>query len=175
MGSRPSKLSPSMLGLRSSPREDPFLLKNQHVAQKSPIKSIVPKATTLTRVHENGLVTPRSHGRSAIYSMARTPYARVYPGSMLKVCHLLNDIFYHDVSSVEIYIWSLLQGAGVAVEGEPSSSARHAIDHDMLSGSKQGVQILVITSPIIFSLYFIVLFERYFSGFSFFPPLFFRY
>ncbi|KAG4982997.1 hypothetical protein JHK87_027746 [Glycine soja] len=114
MGSRPSKLSPSMLGLRSSPREDPFLLKNQHVAQKSPIKSIVPKATTLTRVHENGLVTPRSHGRSAIYSMARTPYARVYPGSMLK-------------------------GAGVAVEGEPSSSARHAIDHDMLSGSKQGV------------------------------------
>ncbi|KAH1034944.1 hypothetical protein GLYMA_20G070600v4 [Glycine max] len=114
MGSRPSKLSPSMLGLRSSPREDPFLLKNQHVAQKSPVKSIVPKATNLARVHENGFVTPRSHGRSAIYSMARTPYARVYPGSMSK-------------------------GAGVAVEGDPSSSAQHVIDHDMLSGSKHGV------------------------------------
>ncbi|RDX64251.1 Nuclear pore complex protein NUP1, partial [Mucuna pruriens] len=114
MGSRPSKLSPSMLGLRSSPREDPTLLKSQHFAQKSPIMSIVPRATTLTRVHENGFVTPRSRGRSAIYNMARTPYARVYPGSMPK-------------------------GAGVAVEGEPSSSAQHAIDHDMFSGSKQGV------------------------------------
>ncbi|TKY53560.1 Nuclear pore complex protein NUP1 [Spatholobus suberectus] len=114
MGSRPSKLSPSMLGLRSSPREDPTLLKSQRFAQKSPIMSIMPRATTFTRVHENGFVTPRSHGRSAIYNMARTPYARVYPGPMPK-------------------------GAGVAVEGQPSSSAQHAIDHDMLSGSKQGL------------------------------------
>nr|KYP51934.1 hypothetical protein KK1_026143 [Cajanus cajan] len=115
MGSRPSKLSPSMLGLRSSPREETALLKSQHFAQKSPIMSIVPRATsTLSRVHENGFVTPRSRGRSAIYSMARTPYARAYPGSLPKV-------------------------ARAAVEGEPSSSAQNAVDHDMISGSKQGV------------------------------------
>ncbi|XP_061358403.1 nuclear pore complex protein NUP1-like isoform X2 [Gastrolobium bilobum] len=112
MGSRPSKVSQSMLGLRNPPREDPTLLRNQHFAQKSPVMSIVPRATTLARVHENGFVTPRSHGRSAIYRMARTPYARVYPTSTLK-------------------------GVGVAVEGEPSSSAQYALDHDMLSGSKQ--------------------------------------
>jgi len=86
MGSRSSKLSPSMLGLRSSPREDPTLLKSQNFAQKSPIMSIVPRTTTLTRVHENGFVTPRSRGRSAIYNMARTPYSRVHPGSLPKVC-----------------------------------------------------------------------------------------
>jgi len=85
MGSRSSKLSPSMLGIRSSPREDPTLLRSQNFSQKSPIMSIVPRATTLTRVHENGFVTPRSRGRSAIYNMARTPYSRVHPGSVPKV------------------------------------------------------------------------------------------
>ncbi|XP_047177152.1 nuclear pore complex protein NUP1 isoform X2 [Vigna umbellata] len=114
MGSRSSKLSPSMLGLQSSAREDPTLLKSQNFAQKSPIMSIVPRATTLTRVHENGFVTPRSHGRSAIYNMARTPYSRVRPGSALK-------------------------GSSVAVEGAPSSSTQHVTDHHMLSGSKQGL------------------------------------
>ncbi|ESW17368.1 hypothetical protein PHAVU_007G233800 [Phaseolus vulgaris] len=114
MGSRSSKLSPSMLGIRSSPREDPTLLRSQNFSQKSPIMSIVPRATTLTRVHENGFVTPRSRGRSAIYNMARTPYSRVHPGSVPK-------------------------GARVDVEGEPSSSAHHVIDHHMHSGSKQGL------------------------------------
>lgn len=85
MGSRPSKVSPSMLSLRSPPSGDPTLLKDHHFAQKSPIMSIVPRATNLTRVRENGFVTPRSRGRSAIYNMARTPYSRVYPTSTLKV------------------------------------------------------------------------------------------
>ncbi|XP_022640341.1 nuclear pore complex protein NUP1 isoform X2 [Vigna radiata var. radiata] len=114
MGSRSSKLSPLMLGLQSSAREDPTLLRSQNFAQKSPIMSIVPRATTLTRVHENGFVTPRSHGRSAIYNMARTPYSRVRPGSVPK-------------------------GTSVAVEGVPSSSTQHVTDHHMLSGSKQGL------------------------------------
>ncbi|OIW01468.1 hypothetical protein TanjilG_19394 [Lupinus angustifolius] len=112
MGSRPSKVSPSMLRLRSLPREDQALLKSQHFTSNSPIMSIVPRATTsLARVHDNGFLTPRSRGRSAIYSMARTPYARAYPSSTL--------------------------GVGVAL-GEPSSSAQYALDHDMLSRSKQG-------------------------------------
>ncbi|XP_061353687.1 nuclear pore complex protein NUP1-like [Gastrolobium bilobum] len=96
MGSRPSKVSQSMLGLRNPPREDPTLLRNQNFA--TPVMSIVPRANPC-RVHENGFVTPRSHGRSAIYRMAQ---ARVYPTST--VCHLLNGTLDNSVSSVEIFI-----------------------------------------------------------------------
>ncbi|XP_061353690.1 nuclear pore complex protein NUP1 isoform X3 [Gastrolobium bilobum] len=145
MGSRPSKVSQSMLGLRNPPREDPTLLRNQHFAQKSPVMSIVPRATTLARVRENGFVTPRSHGRSAIYRMARTPYARVYPISTLKGVGFVTPRS-HGRSAIyrmartpyaRVYPTSTLKGVGVAVEGEPSSSAQYALDHDMLSGSKQ--------------------------------------
>ncbi|XP_019413388.1 PREDICTED: nuclear pore complex protein NUP1-like isoform X2 [Lupinus angustifolius] len=111
MGNRPSKVSQSMLGLRSQPTEDSTLLKSQHCTLKSPIMSIVPRATSLARDHDNGFLTQNSRGRSAIYSMARTPYARVYPAST--------------------------QGVGVAVEGRPSSLAQYALDHNILSGSKQ--------------------------------------
>lgn len=34
---------------------------------------------------------------------------------------------------------TVLQGGEHAVEGEPSSSSRSALDHDVLSGSKPGV------------------------------------
>lgn len=90
MGSRPSKVSPSKLNLQSSVlREDSTLLNSQYFPPKSPIMSIVSRATSHDRLHENGFVTPRSRGRSAIYSMARTPYSRVYPISTLKVCIFL--------------------------------------------------------------------------------------
>ncbi|CAL0328496.1 unnamed protein product [Lupinus luteus] len=112
MGSRPSKVSQSMLGLRSPPTEDSTLLKSQHCTLKSPTMSIVPRATSLARDHhDNGFLTQKTRGRSAIYSMARTPYARVYPASK--------------------------QGVGVAVEGGPSSLSQYALDHNILSGSKQ--------------------------------------
>ncbi|XP_028799423.1 nuclear pore complex protein NUP1 [Neltuma alba] len=108
MGSRPSKVSPSKLNSQSlSLREDPY-----HIPQKSPVMSIVPRATSHDKLHENGFVTPRSQGRSAIYSMARTPYARVYPTSTTKAVRL-------------------------PIEGGPSSSAQSALDHESLSGSKK--------------------------------------
>lgn len=88
MGSRHSKVSSSMLGIPAL-GEDPTLLKSESFPYKSPITSIVPRASRHAAVHENGFVTPRSHGRSAIYSMARTPYARIYPTSALKVCLFL--------------------------------------------------------------------------------------
>ncbi|KAJ1404788.1 hypothetical protein SESBI_26366 [Sesbania bispinosa] len=113
MGSRHSKISSSMLGMQNPVlEEDPFLLKNENFPRKSPIMSIMPRATKHAAVHENGFVTPRTHGRSAIYSMARTPYTRIYPTSNLKSGRL-------------------------AVEGEPSSSSQFALDRDMHSGSKQ--------------------------------------
>ncbi|XP_027364074.1 nuclear pore complex protein NUP1-like isoform X2 [Abrus precatorius] len=114
MGSRPSKVSSSILGMQTSAlREDPTLVKSENIPFKSPIMSIVPRATRHAAVHENGFVTRRSHGRTAIYNMARTPYARIYPTSTVK-------------------------GDGLAVEGEPFSSSQSALHHDMLSGSKQG-------------------------------------
>ncbi|XP_073037093.1 LOW QUALITY PROTEIN: uncharacterized protein [Primulina eburnea] len=58
MGSRPSKVSPSMLGTQS--------------------------------LAENGLVTPKSQGRLAIYSMARNPYSRIHPYSIQKGIRFTN-------------------------------------------------------------------------------------
>ncbi|KAK6933628.1 hypothetical protein RJ641_036522, partial [Dillenia turbinata] len=76
MGSRPSKVSPSMLGFRSQAlRQDAPLLNNQPFASHSPVISHVPNSS-FHGVLENGFATPRSRGRSAIYSMARTPYSR---------------------------------------------------------------------------------------------------
>ncbi|KAG4997878.1 hypothetical protein JHK82_028650 [Glycine max] len=120
MGSRPSKVSSSILGMQTlALREDPTLVNSENVPLKSPIMSIVPRATRHAAVHENGFVTSRSRGRSAIYNMARTPYARIYPTSTLK-------------------------GGGCAVEGEPSSSSQFALNHDVRSGSKLGVQVLSV-------------------------------
>lgn len=96
MGSRNSKVSSSMLGMRNPALgEDSTPLKSENLSLKSPIMSIVPRATRHAAVHENGRVTSRSHGRSAIYSMARTPYSRICPTSTLKVCLSLNDILDH--------------------------------------------------------------------------------
>ncbi|KAI4351237.1 hypothetical protein L6164_005614 [Bauhinia variegata] len=110
MGSRQSKVSPSILSLQSPAlREDTTPLKHQYFPPKSSVLPIVPRTSSQTRVPENGSITSRSRGRSAIYSMARTPYARVYPTSTSK-----------------------------AVEGGPSSSYHSPLDHDNPSGSKQG-------------------------------------
>ncbi|PHU27770.1 hypothetical protein BC332_06102 [Capsicum chinense] len=77
MGSRPSKVSPSMLSTRSQVlREDTSLLTNVQYVQRSPIPSGTTKTTGFLGIRENGFTTPRSRGRSAIYSMARTPYFR---------------------------------------------------------------------------------------------------
>ncbi|KAL7147039.1 hypothetical protein ABFS83_06G081500 [Erythranthe nasuta] len=78
MGSMPSKVSPSVLGMRGQvARKDmrgdiPFF-------SKSPTTSLSKKTSTPLAAPENGFLTPRARGRSAIYSMARTPYSRVNP------------------------------------------------------------------------------------------------
>ncbi|CAH1430856.1 unnamed protein product [Lactuca virosa] len=63
MGSRPTKLAPSPLGLTSHNTTTSL--------QKT---SITPKTANNFKGLENGFLTPRSRGRSAMYSMARTPY-----------------------------------------------------------------------------------------------------
>ncbi|KFK38455.1 hypothetical protein AALP_AA3G115600 [Arabis alpina] len=82
MGSRPSEVTPSMLGLRGQGvREDSVFLNRTPFPSKSPTMSLGPKPSG-KRPLENGFVTPRSRGRSAVYSMARTPYSR--PQSAVK-------------------------------------------------------------------------------------------
>ncbi|KAG7581026.1 hypothetical protein ISN44_As08g007680 [Arabidopsis suecica] len=86
MGSRPSEVTPSMLGLRGQAgREDSVFLNRTPFPQKSPTMSLVSKPSG-QRPLENGFVTPRSRGRSAVYSMARTPYSR--PQSTVKIWSL---------------------------------------------------------------------------------------
>lgn len=95
MGSRPSKVSPSMLGLRSQAlREDANLLDNVSYPPKTPVHVGIPK---------NGFMNPRSRGRSAIHGsyaihdMARPPYLNVNPTADQKVyflaCYCLRNSF----------------------------------------------------------------------------------
>lgn len=77
MGRRPAKLSPSTLSLGSQPtKQGSMLFNDTKTLPKTPITSLVPKTTGTFKVSENGLTTPKSRGRSAIYNMARTPYYR---------------------------------------------------------------------------------------------------
>ncbi|CAK9180961.1 unnamed protein product [Ilex paraguariensis] len=115
MGSRPLKVSPSILGLRSqAPKEDAILPSNVPFPPKSPFTSLVSKTAVHVGVPDNGFTTPRSRSRSAIYSMARTPYSRVYSTASQKGTKYTNS------------------GYG----GSPSSSLR-TWEHDGELGSKQ--------------------------------------
>ncbi|CAI9768374.1 unnamed protein product [Fraxinus pennsylvanica] len=85
MGSGASKISPSKLGMRSQiGREDARLLSNVPFTPKAPVMSSTTRAAVDVGVPENGFITPRSRGRSAIYNMTRTPYPRVNPTAILK-------------------------------------------------------------------------------------------
>ncbi|KAF7849428.1 hypothetical protein BT93_L0811 [Corymbia citriodora subsp. variegata] len=80
MGSRPPKVAPSIPGTRTQTiREDSTIFTYSQQALKSPVMSLVPWSSPRLGALENGYMTPRSRGRSAIYSMARTPYSRVLP------------------------------------------------------------------------------------------------
>jgi hypothetical protein len=86
MGSRPSKVSPSMLESRCQPfRDNSTALINHTFTPKSPMMSLTPRSSGCPGVPENYFVTPRSRGRSAIYNMARTPYSRVHASTGLQV------------------------------------------------------------------------------------------
>lgn len=115
MGNRPSKVSPSMLGLRGQAiREDASLISDIPFRPKSPAMSLGPKSIRFG-VNENGFMSPRSRGRSAIYNMARTPYSRLQPTSTIK-------------------------GTGAAFDGNggpsSSSSSQYAWDNGEPSASK---------------------------------------
>ncbi|KAF7148749.1 hypothetical protein RHSIM_Rhsim03G0094000 [Rhododendron simsii] len=110
MCSRPSKVSPSMLGLRSQAlREDPNLLDNVSYPPKTPVHVGIP---------ENGFMNPRSRGRSAIYDMAHTPYLNVNPTPDQKGSRSVFDGY-----------------GGPSASASPSSV--YPREHDAQRGSKQ--------------------------------------
>lgn len=77
MENRPHKLCPSQLVPRSQVlREESTLLSNRLFSVASPSMSLVPRSSGQVGLAENGFVTPRSKGRTAIYNMARTPYSK---------------------------------------------------------------------------------------------------
>ncbi|EPS67469.1 hypothetical protein M569_07306 [Genlisea aurea] len=77
MGSRGSKVSPSMLGVqRNYSREDSEFRNNGASASKSLFVPSTEKKSISSDAIKNDFTTPRSRGRSAIYDMARTPYSR---------------------------------------------------------------------------------------------------
>ncbi|KAH0904954.1 hypothetical protein HID58_044457 [Brassica napus] len=82
MCSRPSEVTPSMVRSHGQTgREDSVSLNRTPFPSKSRTMSLVPKLSG-SRPLENGFLTPRSRGKSAVYSMARTPYLR--PQSTIK-------------------------------------------------------------------------------------------
>lgn len=92
MGGRPSKISPSKLGLRSQVfKENSAVLSN--LPSNLPVTPFMPRTSGHAEAPLNGFITPRSHGRSAIYSMARTPYSRIHQ-STLKVYTLATIFFF---------------------------------------------------------------------------------
>lgn len=117
MGSRPSKVSPSMLSTGSQVvRENTPLLTNVHYVQRSPVPSVTTRTAGFFGVRENGFTTPRSRGRSAIYSMARTPYSRVRQTDVQKG------------TSSENYV------SGGSLSSKPVA------EHNVLFGSKQALK-----------------------------------
>ncbi|KAH1038135.1 hypothetical protein J1N35_039878 [Gossypium stocksii] len=85
MGSRPSKVSTSMHGLQNQvPRRDLSSPSNRIFRPKFSTMSLVPRSSGHVGSLGNGFMTPRSRGRSAIYSMAQTPYSRVNSSTLIK-------------------------------------------------------------------------------------------
>ncbi|XP_018857851.1 nuclear pore complex protein NUP1 isoform X2 [Juglans regia] len=110
MGSRPLNVSPSMLGIRSRAfGEDSTIISSRPFPPKLPVMSLVPRSSGNVGYTENGFTTPRSRGRSAIYSMARTPYSRVHPASSLKG---VGPIVSYDGPSTAAWEQDKLHGSG---------------------------------------------------------------
>ncbi|XP_047978219.1 nuclear pore complex protein NUP1 isoform X2 [Salvia hispanica] len=85
MGSRPSQVSPSLLGMRNQLGKERTVFHADTLNPSwTPIVSLAKRSSVSMSAVENGFITPRSQGRSAIYTMPRTPYSRVHRTSTLK-------------------------------------------------------------------------------------------
>ncbi|KAK8504267.1 hypothetical protein V6N13_062616 [Hibiscus sabdariffa] len=116
MGCRTTEVSVSRPGLQNQvPRGNLISPNNKILSSTSSAMSLVPRSSVHAGSVGNSFVTPRLRGRSAIYSMARTPYSRVNSAIPLKSSGT----------------------ASVAFGG--SSSLQSAREQNRISGSSQGV------------------------------------
>ncbi|CAN1174410.1 Nuclear pore complex protein NUP1 [Linum perenne] len=100
MGSRPSKVSPSMLGFPSQPwKEDSAPRLSQNFLLKGPTPSSIYRTPSRAGLTDNGFMTPRSRGRSAVYSMARTPYSRTQSTKMIQTLKRRSSVLDSDIGS----------------------------------------------------------------------------
>ncbi|CAM8970846.1 unnamed protein product [Rhodiola kirilowii] len=91
MGSRPSNMSPSISCSRGQAiTKDLPLINSVVFPSQSPSMSTATKSVSRLGAPENGYITPHSRGRSAIYSMARTPYSRMQKRSDIKTVNNYN-------------------------------------------------------------------------------------
>ncbi|XP_022938795.1 nuclear pore complex protein NUP1-like isoform X2 [Cucurbita moschata] len=101
MGSRPPKATPLSMVAHSQKFGDTFALGNP---SKSSTLSLVPRSPGNFDV-ENDFVTPRSRGRSALYSMARMPYSRVRATPSIKNSVATTDSYRATVTSSSQSAW----------------------------------------------------------------------
>ncbi|KAK8509414.1 hypothetical protein V6N13_104692 [Hibiscus sabdariffa] len=123
MGCRTTKLSVSRSGLQNQvPMGDLTFPSNKIFPSTPSTMSVVPSSSGHVGSLGNSFVTPRSRGRSAIYSMARIPYSRIsgtasdafggpsspqsaweqsrISGSRQGVLKRRNSVLYNDIGSV---------------------------------------------------------------------------
>ena len=148
-----------MFGLGSQTlRGDASLPNNVLFPPESAVVSLVQKPALRAGFPENGFITPRSRGRSAIYSMARTPYLSVHPTATPKVyfptCIFLQrkfSLLRFNTLFVGLYFDCILlysQATSAMYDGgygpSPSSSSRFGWEHggQYSSNSKQLVFVL---------------------------------
>nr|GEX09965.1 nuclear pore complex protein NUP1-like isoform X2 [Tanacetum cinerariifolium] len=132
---RPAKVSPSTLRHgRQVARQDSVLLNNTTILPRMPITSLAPRTTSSLKGVENGMTTPRSRGRSAIYSMARSPYYRG-PSTLRKkpTPSLISSQL----------VWELEGSNGNKMAGKHMSS----ILDDLGSGDSSAQRLLVSIEP----------------------------
>ncbi|XP_022990208.1 nuclear pore complex protein NUP1-like [Cucurbita maxima] len=113
MGSRPPKATPLSMASHSHKFRDNFASEN---LSKSSALTLVPRSPGNFDVIENGFVTPRSRGRSALYNMARMPYSGVSATHSIK----------NSVATTDAY------------RATGSSSSQLALERGRVLGSKQG-------------------------------------
>ncbi|KAG6578832.1 Nuclear pore complex protein NUP1, partial [Cucurbita argyrosperma subsp. sororia] len=101
MGSRPPKATPLSMVAHSQKFGDTFALGNPTT---SSTLSLVPRSPGNFDV-ENDFVTPRSRGRSALYSMARMPYSRVRATPSIKNSVATTDSYRATVTSSSQSAW----------------------------------------------------------------------
>lgn len=89
MGSRPSKVSPSTLGVRSQIIQEDASLLTVPYAKKSSMPLLASRHSVhfscIPEYSANSYMTPRPRGRSALYRMSRSPYFKVPPSTNIRV------------------------------------------------------------------------------------------